>query len=136
MSVVTKDTGIFLGMRWNPIGAHHMYYGFFLMWLGWKMMFSLAFLVPPVGFAVFMLGCYLAGDDIYQHWRQKWDMNPMYHSPVHKWYGENLYTMGWIRNLNIFVDGILDNIRERPVNAVWTAIVVGGIIAATWFVLQ
>jgi len=125
MSVVTKDTKIFLWMRWNPIGAHHMYYGPFISWAGWEMMKAswvgdwhgiplepLTFLCIMVGVLLFALGPYVSGDDIYQHRRQVWDIEPMYHSPVHNFYGKYLYGIGWVKKLNIWFDKQLDRVRS------------------------
>lgn len=83
-------------MYLNLAETHHGYYGIALMITG-------AF-VPVIGSALIAFGFYLLADDIYQHHRQAYDRD--YHSPVHRWYVDELYTFGWIKKLNMLLDDI------------------------------
>lgn len=93
-------------MRLNWKETHHGYYGIVLMIIG-AILFSLGGVILKwIGAIIFLFGLYLFYDDfLLQHHRQVDD--PDYHSPVHVWYVEELYTFGWIKKLNWLLDKLL-----------------------------
>lgn len=54
------------------------------------------------GVGLMVLGKYIQYDDYYQHYRQ--ETEPDYHSPLHRFYGEYLWEITWIQQLNTWAD--------------------------------
>lgn len=99
---VKNILGFTLRMRWAE--THHLYWGIIATYIGWLVLNSNIVLVPVFGFYILMLGIWTAIDDLYQHHRQVKEYSPLYHSPIHNWYGTTLWSFGWIRALNKFSD--------------------------------
>jgi|SaaInl7_200m_RNA_FD_contig_21_1667912_length_790_multi_11_in_0_out_0_2 hypothetical protein len=97
---------LFFSVRMSFFETHHLYWGIIATYLGFEMLFSSVFLLPVFGFYVTGLGIWTAIDDLYQHNRQVYEYDPLYHSPIHKWYGTTLWSFGWIRALNKFSDWV------------------------------
>jgi hypothetical protein len=87
--------GFKVRLKWKQ--THHGYYGIILMLGG--------FLHP----ILFVLGAYIASDDIWQHHKQVKEYNPCYHSPLHNLYGKYLYKFWIVRKLNEFADWLFAN---------------------------
>ena len=75
LSIIPGLIGFYL--IWQPVAA----------WIPWGLL----------GLAVV-----IAFDDFYQHMRQR--KYPLYHSPLHRLYGQTLYKIPIIRKLNRAVD--------------------------------
>jgi len=74
------------------------------------MMASTSYWIVFAGLLLFVLGAYVAADDIYQHWRQRDDWD--YHSPVHVWYGKYLYGNKFVRWLNDKASAIMHKLQR------------------------
>lgn len=82
-------------------GFHHMYIGWVLLLPGFLLIWSHLWL--SIGLLV--ISFWLMVDDIYQHIRQL--SEPDYHSPIHRFYGNYLWKVRWIRQLNQWMDQLL-----------------------------
>jgi len=87
------------------IGIHHLYFGLLAIFLAWFGMWR----DWPIWLFVFLfvVGVWLCADDMYQHWRQKRQIQEflregkppflselvLYHSPVHNIY---VWAFGWL----------------------------------------
>jgi hypothetical protein len=98
-------------MRCSFKEIHHGYEGMLLSMIGYILTLSINNLLVLIGWILIILGAYLFYDDfIKQHPRQVYQYKPLYHSPVHIWYGKHLYTNTFVRWLNIQVDKLIKKI--------------------------
>ena len=74
---------------------HHGYYGIVLIALGIALL-SLGFMWA--GIVSLAFGVWYLVDDIYQHWRQVKEQNPLYHSPVHNMARPIYKFLAWCKN--------------------------------------
>ena len=100
MNPVYSILGYEVRLKWWE--THHGYYGMVLMLYGAYLMIWGDFWAKIAGVFIFAFGEWLFLDDTDQHHRQV--DNPGYHSPIHKWYVDNLYGFGFIKVLNELVD--------------------------------
>ena len=71
---------------------------------------GLALIVVQV--LAFLVWTYVMLDDFYdQHPKQIYNFDPLYHSPVHYWYGRTLYKNSFIRWLNNAVSSIIHRFK-------------------------
>jgi hypothetical protein len=92
---------LFFSVRMSFAEWHHLYIGLIFMALGGWML-SAGHLIAG---AIFLaLGTWWAIDDLYQHWRQLYEYDPLYHSPVHILYGKYLYRFNVVKAINAFGD--------------------------------
>ena len=79
-----------MNLRITWLQPHHLYAGILLM--------ALAFWIGGnLGGMIFLIGLYLAIDDLYQHWRQV--KQPDYQSPIHR-----LFVWLWDRTFGKFIN--------------------------------
>ena len=115
-------------MRWNPKEAHHLYWGLMLCvinaWGAWTalgmalygyyhqfpLQLILGLFFTVIQLLSFSIGVYVAHDDINQHHQQVMQYNPLYHSPVHIWYGETLWQYPFVQWLNKIVSKLIHNL--------------------------
>jgi hypothetical protein len=79
---------------------HHEYLGILLVGAGW-------FVHGGLGAALMALGVLLMLDDTWQHWKQTWDSEPNYQSPLHWLFAVTLWQLGWVRRLSAWLDARL-----------------------------
>ena len=82
-------------------GIHHFYLGIVILLLGF---YGLFYWNPNILLIVIIIGLIIIADDIYQHYRQLYDIN--YHSPLHKLYVNTFGKLKIIRIINQFFDKI------------------------------
>ena len=83
-------------------GFHHAYLGLLLILIGFFMLFGELIVFSLV---TILLGLYLLLDDIYQHLRQRFDIN--YHSPLHMLYVNTIARNKYVKILNKWVDKLM-----------------------------
>ena len=100
---------LFFSMRLAWAEVHHLYWGILAM-IGGAYRFVEGHQIE--GAIEFLLGLWWAIDDLYQHWRQLIEYDPLYHSPVHNLYGKYLYRFNFIRALNDFASWVFHLFRK------------------------
>jgi len=96
---------LFFSVRMSFAEWHHLYIGLISMALG-----AYRFLEghQVEGAVEFLLGLWWAIDDIYQHWRQLYEYDPLYHSPVHKLYSDYLWRFNIVKVLTRLADKVFN----------------------------
>ena len=85
------------------MGFHHFYIGMFLILVSFILRIK-RWGQRVVVIVLFLLGYIISVDDFYQHIRQQ--IEPEYHSPLHRLYGEVYSRSKLIRKLNKAADKV------------------------------